>query len=197
MFSENLKNLRKDKGITQEELADAIFVSRSVIAKYETGISYPSKENLEKLALYFNVKVEELIHNSETTLEFANSKSIFERVNYICLIIVSIFSFIISVFVFMPVFKGQKYVYPIPPGESQPQLEHFFASIFTGTYNYGNFIGLVLFIISIVVGIFSIFTIIYRHKKCCVFLSLTTYLLFIVVIFLLFISIVICFSYIT
>ena len=57
MFCDKLKAYRKQKGITQEELARAIFVSRSLIAKYETGTAYPNKENLEKLALYFGVKV--------------------------------------------------------------------------------------------------------------------------------------------
>lgn len=36
--------LRKEKGLTQEELAKAIYVSRSVIAKYETGAAYPNKK---------------------------------------------------------------------------------------------------------------------------------------------------------
>lgn len=52
MFCDKLKAYRKQKNITQEELAKAIFVSRSLIAKYETGAAYPNKENLEKLALF-------------------------------------------------------------------------------------------------------------------------------------------------
>ena len=39
-FSDKLKDLRKNKGITQEELANSIFVSRSVIAKYESDNAY-------------------------------------------------------------------------------------------------------------------------------------------------------------
>lgn len=42
-FPEKLKELRKAKGITQEELAKAIFVSRTLITKYESGAVYPTK----------------------------------------------------------------------------------------------------------------------------------------------------------
>mgnify|MGYP002553448402 CR=1 FL=1 len=54
-FSDKLKELRKSKNTTQEELANNIFISRSVIAKYESGFANPTKENLEKIGNYFNV----------------------------------------------------------------------------------------------------------------------------------------------
>lgn len=49
-LSEQIKTLRKKKGLTQEELADRINVSRSVIAKYETGRSIPNEDNLNLLS---------------------------------------------------------------------------------------------------------------------------------------------------
>lgn len=64
-FSDKLKDLRKNKGITQEELANKIFVSRSVIAKYESGYSMPTQENAEKLAEFFDVKLSYLIDEEE------------------------------------------------------------------------------------------------------------------------------------
>lgn len=196
MFSDKLKTFRKKQDITQEELAKAIYVSRSLIAKYETGLAYPSKDNLEKLALFFNVDIKDLIDSSETTLEFAHSKNIAEKLNFICLIIVSAISFFISIFVFIPAFQGTRYSYPVESGEI-PKLEHFVASIFTGTYNYGNYIGLVLFIFSIFTFATVIISIIYKHKKNSAFLYLASYLLFVIDIFLFFISAVICFSYIS
>ena len=57
MFQDKLKNLRKEKDITQNELAKEIFVSRSLIAKFETGIVFSSREILEKIALYFDVPI--------------------------------------------------------------------------------------------------------------------------------------------
>lgn len=53
MFQDKLKDLRKEKGITQNELAKEIFVSRSLIAKFETGTVFPSREILEKIAFIF------------------------------------------------------------------------------------------------------------------------------------------------
>lgn len=60
-FPDKLKKLRKEKGLTQEELASKIFVSRSLIARYENGSVMPSKENLEKLSLVFNLKISDFI----------------------------------------------------------------------------------------------------------------------------------------
>lgn len=55
MFSKKLKELRKSKNITQEELADKIFVSRSAIARWEADIGIPSDVNLESLCKFFDV----------------------------------------------------------------------------------------------------------------------------------------------
>lgn len=48
-FAKKLKELRKEKGLAQEELASQLFVSRTLINKYESGAIYPTKENAEKL----------------------------------------------------------------------------------------------------------------------------------------------------
>ena len=53
MFGENLKTLRKNKGITQEELAARLNVVRQTISKWEKGQSVPDAEMLAKLAEIF------------------------------------------------------------------------------------------------------------------------------------------------
>ncbi len=60
-FSDKLKKLRTENKITQSELADGIYISRSMIAKYESGLIYPSKEIIEKIAVYFNVRLSDLM----------------------------------------------------------------------------------------------------------------------------------------
>ena len=49
-FNEKLQQLRKQKGITQEELAVAIYVSRTAISKWESGRGYPSIDSLKALS---------------------------------------------------------------------------------------------------------------------------------------------------
>lgn len=188
--------LRKEKGLTQEELAKGVYVSRSLIAKYETGAAYPNKENLEKLALFFGVKIEDMIENSETTLEVVNSKNIASKLNHICLMITTILSALISICVFIPFFQGKRYLYPVEIGE-MPELEYFRASIFSGTYNYGKYIGLILFFVSIFTCSISIISILLKRKKYSPFLNLASYLFFFCDVVLFFISVVVCFSYIT
>ena len=48
-FSENLYTLRKNKGISQEQFAETIDVSRQSVSKWELGESYPTVENIFKL----------------------------------------------------------------------------------------------------------------------------------------------------
>lgn len=64
-FKEKLIELRKTCGITQDELAKALSVSRSTICNYETGIREPNFEMLEKIADYFNISMAELLNDSQ------------------------------------------------------------------------------------------------------------------------------------
>ena len=60
-FSEKLQELRKKKNLTQEELANALFVSRTAISKWESGRGYPSIDSLKEISRYFCVSIDELI----------------------------------------------------------------------------------------------------------------------------------------
>ncbi len=59
-LNEKLKQLRKSRGITQQELADAIYVSRSAVAKWENGLGLPSPESMEALEKYFGIRQTEI-----------------------------------------------------------------------------------------------------------------------------------------
>jgi transcriptional regulator with XRE-family HTH domain len=61
MFSERLKRLRMEKGITQKELADRLHISRSTIAGYESLGKEPDGEKLCALADFFGVSVDYLL----------------------------------------------------------------------------------------------------------------------------------------
>ena len=64
-FHEKLQELRKQKNLTQEELSEILFVSRTAISKWESGRGYPSIESLKAIAEFFGVTIDELLSNRE------------------------------------------------------------------------------------------------------------------------------------
>ena len=65
MFKDKLRELRKDKGLSQQELADSIYVSRSAICKWEMGNGMPSEANIEALCAFFEVDEEWLLDRND------------------------------------------------------------------------------------------------------------------------------------
>ncbi|MDD3796555.1 MAG: helix-turn-helix transcriptional regulator [Lachnospiraceae bacterium] len=61
MFCENLRSIRKAKGLTQDELAARINVVRQTISKWEKGLSVPDAEMLIRIAEIFEISVSELL----------------------------------------------------------------------------------------------------------------------------------------
>ena len=61
MLNENIKNFRKNKGYTQEELANKLNVVRQTISTWEKGYSVPDAEMLKKLAEIFDTNVSQLL----------------------------------------------------------------------------------------------------------------------------------------
>ena len=57
----NIKRLRSDKGITQEQLAEAMNVTCAAVSKWERSESYPDISMLQPLAFYFGVSLDELM----------------------------------------------------------------------------------------------------------------------------------------
>ena len=64
-FNEKLQELRKQKELTQEELAEKLYVSRTAISKWESGRGYPNIESLKAIAKFFGVTVDELLSSGE------------------------------------------------------------------------------------------------------------------------------------
>lgn len=65
MFKDKLKELRRKKGLSQQELADKIYVSRSAICKWEMGNGVPSEINIEALCTFFEVDEEWLFDRED------------------------------------------------------------------------------------------------------------------------------------
>ena len=67
-FKDKLKQLRKEKGLTQAQLADAIFVSRSTVAKWENGLGLPSPESMTALEQLFAVETQQITTTEPETV---------------------------------------------------------------------------------------------------------------------------------
>lgn len=61
----NLKSLRKEYGISQQRLADAVFVTQTSINKYENHNTEPEIEILKRLADYFDTAIDYLVGHSD------------------------------------------------------------------------------------------------------------------------------------
>jgi len=64
-LNEKIRKLRKENGLFQEQLASKIFVSRTLITKYESGSVFPTDENLEKLSAVFGISKTGLLSDEE------------------------------------------------------------------------------------------------------------------------------------
>lgn len=65
MLQENIKLIRKDRGLTQEELAIRVNVVRQTVSKWEKGLSVPDAEMLQKIADVLEVSVSQLLGREE------------------------------------------------------------------------------------------------------------------------------------
>ena len=104
-FNKKLQELRKHKGLTQEELAEALFVSRTAVSKWESGRGYPNIDSLKAIAKFFGITVDELLSGDEllTIAEKDNE----QKENHIRELVFGLLDISVSMLLFLPFF-GQK-----------------------------------------------------------------------------------------
>lgn len=74
-FKDNLKQMRTQKGLTQAQLAELIFVSRSTVAKWENGLGLPNPESMAALELLFGISAQDIsTKEPETVIVSKNRK---------------------------------------------------------------------------------------------------------------------------
>ena len=83
MLKDNLKTLRKNKGLSQEELSIKLNVVRQTISKWETGLSVPDAEMLIKISELFETPVSEILGESIEEKETNDLKVISEKLEVI------------------------------------------------------------------------------------------------------------------
>jgi transcriptional regulator with XRE-family HTH domain len=104
-FNEKLQELRKQKGLTQEELAKELFVSRTAISKWESGRGYPNIESLKLIAKFFSVTVDELLSSNEAlTLAEESQKETEKRYHNL---VFGLLDFSMILLLFLPFFASR------------------------------------------------------------------------------------------
>ena len=101
-FSEKLQTLRKQKNLTQEELAEILFVSRTAISKWESGRGYPNIDSLKAIAKFFGISIDQLL-SGEELLTIAE-KDVKEKENNLQDLIFGLIDISVAVFLFLPLF---------------------------------------------------------------------------------------------
>lgn len=104
-FNEKLQELRKQRRITQEELAESLYVSRTAISKWESGRGYPNIDSLKAIAKFFGITIDELLSGDELlTIAEEDTK---QKEKHFRDLVFGLLDCSIAMFFFLPFF-GQK-----------------------------------------------------------------------------------------
>ena len=105
-FHEKLQELRKSRGLTQEELAEALFVSRTAISKWESGRGYPSID-------YFSVSIDDLLSGEQ--LIFIAEKENKSNLNGVCDLLLGFVDLFSLMLIFLPLYPKpvNGYIYSV------------------------------------------------------------------------------------
>ena len=112
-FNEKLQQLRKQKNLTQEQLAEQLFVSRTAISKWESGRGYPSIDSLKQIANYFSISIDELLSGERLiTIAENENRTNLKNMGNMLFGVVDIFSFIMIILPLYPN-KIDDYIYSV------------------------------------------------------------------------------------
>lgn len=112
-FNEKLQELRKSRGLTQEELAEALFVSRTAISKWESGRGYPSIDSLKEISRYFSVSIDVLLSGDQ--LIMIAEKENKSNLNSVCDLLLGFVDLFSLLLIFLPLYSkpSNGYIYAV------------------------------------------------------------------------------------
>lgn len=136
-FNEKLQYFRKKSNLTQEELAEKLFVSRTAISKWESGRGMPSISSLKAISEVFNVSIDELL-SSEEIIEVAEKENK-ENMKSFKNIIFGIMDLMSIIFLFIPLFGKEinGYIYLVTLFSIEQVGKYFYLIIIGVTILYG------------------------------------------------------------
>ena len=103
-FGEKLQELRKNKAMTQEELAEALYVSRTAISKWESGRGYPSIDSLKEISRFFSVSIDDLL-SAEKMVSIAEKENR-DNIRYICDMLLGIVDLMAVIMIVLPIYPN-------------------------------------------------------------------------------------------
>ncbi len=104
-LSEKIQKLRKEHNLTQEQLAEQLFVSRTAVSKWETGRGMPSMESLQMIARLFNITLDDLLRAEEVITIAENENK--ENISRFASLIDGIFNTTAIVGLLLPLYKEE------------------------------------------------------------------------------------------
>ncbi len=112
-FNEKLQELRKSRGLTQEELAEALYVSRTAISKWESGRGYPSIDSLKEISKFFSVSIDDLL-SGEKLVSIAEKENK-SNIQNICDLLFGIVDLMSITLVILPLYPNliDGYIYSV------------------------------------------------------------------------------------
>ena len=81
-FGDNLRQIRKNKNMSQEQLAEKVNVTRQSVSKWENGESYPEMNNILELCKIFNCKLNDLVHTDMTDISSLDTEIVMNVVKF-------------------------------------------------------------------------------------------------------------------
>lgn len=139
-FGEKLQELRKSRGLTQQELAEALYVSRTAISKWESGRGYPSIDSLKEISGFFSVSIDDLL-SGEKLVSLAKKENQ-SNIRHICDLLFGIVDLMNITLIILPLYPNliDGYIYSV----------NLFA--YTQTRSFNRMVYWVLFVALIVIG---------------------------------------------
>ena len=152
-FNEKLQELRKNKGLTQEELSECLFVSRTAVSKWESGRGYPSIDSLKEISRYFSISIDELL-STEKLIDLVEKENKIHR-QFISNLAFAISDLCCFLLIILPLYPKSinDYIYSV-------NLYHY-----TQISTLNRSIYWLLFIALILCGIFNLLMIYMKNKK--------------------------------
>lgn len=139
--------------MTQEQLAEKLYVSRTAVSKWESGKGYPNIDSLKQLSKVFNISIDTLLSGGEL-LDLASKEEKLSKKKRLYLIF-GILDFLSVLFIFMPLYAKEigSYIYSVPLIE----------------FSKENYTGIILFALLAVLTLLGITEALLQHfniSKC-------------------------------